>query len=179
MQHTVELTTVVSASIAKRIAAVRIGFGIIWAADLALKFQPAFYHGVLDIIKSADAGEPAWLNPWFHSWYRFIGAAPGFFAVLVILLETAITLSLIFGIGRRINYIGGAIFSFLIWGVAQGFGGPYVAGSKDIGAGIIYVVVFTLLYFADYIVPPAWSLDSWLERRFPWWHHLSGARRLN
>ncbi len=35
----------------------------------------------------------------------------------------------------------------VIWSTAEGFGGPYTAGSTDIGAAIIYVLVFLALWF--------------------------------
>jgi uncharacterized membrane protein YphA (DoxX/SURF4 family) len=151
--------------IAKRLAALRIGFGIIWLIDAAFKFEPAFYRGILGTIKSADGGEPAWLNPWFHAWYRIIGSNPHFFAVLLIIIESLIALSLLLGIARRITYLGGALLSFLIWAIGEGFGGPYVAGSTDIGAGIIYVFVFLLLYAVDSSFAPAWSIEPYIKSK--------------
>jgi thiosulfate dehydrogenase [quinone] large subunit len=161
--------------IANRIAIVRISFGIVWVIDAILKYEPAFYRGILETVKAADAGEPNWLNPWFHMWYRIIGASPGTFAVITIIIETLIALSLLFGIARRMNYLLGAVFSFLIWGVAEGFGGPYVSGSTDIGAGFIYVIAFLLLFFADSINPPSWSLDPFIEKHVSWWHRIADA----
>jgi uncharacterized membrane protein YphA (DoxX/SURF4 family) len=143
---------------AKGLAIVRIAFGVVWLIDAVFKFEPAFYHGILGVVKAADAGEPGWLNPWFHAWYSLIGNAAGLFAVGIIIIESLIALSLLSGIARRTTYIGGAIFSFLIWSVAEGFGGPYVAGSTDIGAGIIYVLLFGLLYVVDTAKVPAYSL---------------------
>jgi thiosulfate dehydrogenase [quinone] large subunit len=159
--------------ISKRIAALRILFGIIWAVDAAFKFEPAFYRGILETVKGADAGEPNWLNPWFHSWYRIIGSNPHLFAIIIIIVEVLTALSLLFGIARRLNYILGALLSFLIWSVAEGFGGPYVSGSTDIGAGFLYVVVFLLLYVADSAIQPSWSLDPLIEKRVSWWHTIA------
>jgi nitrite reductase (NO-forming) len=143
---------------AKGLAVVRIAFGVVWLVDAVFKFEPAFYHGILGVVKAADAGEPNWLNPWFHAWYSLIGSAAGLFAVAIIVIESLIALSLLSGLARRTAYLGGAIFSFLIWSVAEGFGGPYVAGSTDIGAGIIYVLLFGLLYVVDTAKVPAYSL---------------------
>ena len=36
--------------------------------------------------------------------------------------------------------------SLVIWSTAEGFGGPYAPGSTDIGAAIIYLVVFLALW---------------------------------
>jgi thiosulfate dehydrogenase [quinone] large subunit len=159
--------------VSKRIAAVRILFGLVWAVDAAFKFEPAFYNGILSTIKGADSGEPGWLNHWFNFWYRVIGANPHLFAVILIIVETLTALSLLLGIARRLNYALGALMSFLIWSVAEGFGGPYVSGSTDIGAGFIYVIVFLALYAADSLVPPSWSLDPIIEKHINWWHVIA------
>jgi thiosulfate dehydrogenase [quinone] large subunit len=138
----------------------RIGFGIVWAIDAAFKYEPAFYHNLLDSIKAKDSGEPHWLNPWFHFWYHLIGVNQGAWSVFIIIIETAIALSLLFGVARRLNYILGAVFSFLIWGVGEAFGGPYVAGTTDLNAGIIYVLLFIALYGFDMLVIPRYCLDK-------------------
>ncbi len=156
--------------LSKRVAMLRIGFGVVWAVDAAFKFEPAFYRGILNTITAADAGEPSWLNPWFHAWFRIIGSNPQLFAVAIIIIESLIALSLLFGVARRLNYTLAIPFCLLIWSVSEGFGGPYVAGSTDIGAGLIYVFAFLLLYVLDGLTPPAWSLDTWLEKRIAWWH---------
>lgn len=44
-----------------------------------------------------------------------------------------IALAVIFGLARKVTYIGAIAFSILIWGTAEGFGGPYDAASADIG----------------------------------------------
>jgi uncharacterized membrane protein YphA (DoxX/SURF4 family) len=159
--------------ISRRIAAVRILFGIVWVVDAAFKFEPAFYNGILQTTQGADAGEPGWLNHWFNFWYHVISSNPHLFAVIIIIVETLTALSLLLGVARRLNYALGAVLSFLIWSVAEGFGGPYVAGSTDIGAGFIYVIVFLLLYVADSFVPPSWSLDPILEKHISWWHIIA------
>jgi len=43
-------------------------------------------------------------------------------------------------------YLGGSVLAFVIWSTAEGFGGPYVVGSTDIGAAAIYIFVFGLLF---------------------------------
>jgi uncharacterized membrane protein YphA (DoxX/SURF4 family) len=171
-------TFISKVSLSKRIASLRILFGFIWLIDAAFKFEPAFFRGLLTFIMSKDAGEPSWLNPWFHTWYRIIGLNPTFFAILIIIIEVAIALSLLLGIARRLNYILAAVFMFLIWGVGEAFGGPYVAGTTDINAGFIYVVVFLLLYVADGLVPPSWSLDPLIEKHLSWWSKIANPPAL-
>jgi thiosulfate dehydrogenase [quinone] large subunit len=163
--------------ISRRIAAVRILFGVVWVIDAVFKFEPAFWHhqALIGYIKAVDMGMPSWLNPWFHTWFRIIGAQPTFYAFLILVIETLIALSLIFGVARRLIYAIGVPFSFLIWSVGENFGGPYSPGSTDIGAGFIYVIVFLLLYFADSIVTPSWSLDPLIEKHISWWHFIATA----
>jgi uncharacterized membrane protein YphA (DoxX/SURF4 family) len=120
----------------KRLAALRIGFGLVWAIDAAFKLESAFYNGILNKIKATDSGEPSWLNPWFHAWYRIIGSSPHTFAIIVIIIELLITVSLLFGVARRLNYALAALFSLLVWTVAEAFGGPYVSGSTSATASI-------------------------------------------
>jgi hypothetical protein len=62
----------------------------------------------------------------------------------------------------------GGLLSFLIWGVGEGFGGPYVSGSTDVGGGVIYVFVFALLYFSDGIIKPNYALDTRFSMRYEW-----------
>lgn len=156
--------------------AMRWAFGAVWSVDAALKYEPAFYHGVLNMIKGADAGGPGWLNPWFHLWYQIIGMAPGIWAIVIIAVETAIALSLLLGLARRYTYVAGAAFSFLIWGVAEGFGGPYVAGSTDVGAGIIYALLFVSLLALDTVAEPRYCLDTLIAPNLRRWWQVSGAK---
>ncbi|HET9098494.1 MAG TPA: hypothetical protein VFN51_02655 [Candidatus Saccharimonadales bacterium] len=148
----------------KRIAIVRIAFGLVWLADASLKFEPAFFRGIFNIVKAADSDSPSWLNWWFHSWFRVIGAYPHLFAALIMISESLLALMLLAGVARKVTYIGGAILSFLLWAVGEGFGGPYVAGSTDIGAGIVYVLAFILLLSTDTSKAPALSLEPTLRR---------------
>ena len=58
-------------------------------------------------------------------------------------------IGLIFGLLSNLTNIVGILLSVVIWSTAEGFGGPYVAGSTDIGAAIIYVLVFAGLFLAN------------------------------
>jgi uncharacterized membrane protein YphA (DoxX/SURF4 family) len=90
--------------------------------------------------------------------------------VLTGVTETCLALVLVLGVARRVGYAVGAVYALLVWAVGEGFGGPYVSGSTDIGTGIIYTMLFvTLLTFA----PPArrerLSVDRVPVERWPWW----------
>jgi hypothetical protein len=51
----------------KRVAAIRILFGAVFAVDAYLKWRPGFassFHS--QVTAAAAAGQPGWLLPWFH-----------------------------------------------------------------------------------------------------------------
>jgi thiosulfate dehydrogenase (quinone) large subunit len=153
---------------------VRILFGVTWAIDAFLKWLPGYRHSYIDNLKTAAQGQPSWLHGWFHFWINLQSGAPTLFATLTALAETALAIVLLFGVARRAGYAFGVVYMLLVWAVGEGFGGPYVAGSTDVGAGIVYSMLFlTLLAFA----PPArrerFSLDRVLEGRWAWWRHVA------
>jgi len=154
----------------RRYCWVRVGFGLIWALDATLKWLPGFRHTYPSMITDAAQGQPGWLSGWFSFWDQGIVHAPTLFAVLIALAETAIAASLILGIAQRVGYSGGIVFALLIWGIGEGFGGPYTSGATDIGAAIMYAVLFAGLWLA---VPPtiraaAPALDHTLARHRAW-----------
>jgi len=70
------------------------------------------------------------------------------------------------------------VFSLLIWGTAEGFGGPYTSGASDIGTAIIYAVVFAGLLMLSYYGGPArYSADYYLEKKISWWWRIAETRR--
>ncbi|HYZ81531.1 MAG TPA: hypothetical protein VE571_09700 [Solirubrobacteraceae bacterium] len=153
---------------------IRILFGAIWAIDAFLKWLPGYRHGYIDQLKTAAQGQPSWLHGWFHFWINLQSGAPTLFATLTGLTESFLAVVLLFGVARRLGYTVGAVYMLMVWAVGEGFGGPYVAGSTDVGTGIVYVMLFvTLLVFA----PPArrerLSLDRYLERRWAWWRQVA------
>ena len=163
-------------------SAARVVFGVIWGIDGALKWTPGFRHEYLDMVKGAAAGQPGWLQPWFHMWMWLIAPRVDFFAYATAVIETVIAAALILGVARKSAYWLSAVFGLLIWSTAEGFGGPYTAGATDVGTGIIYTMaaVFLLAVNAAAGTSP-YSLDAWLERRIGWWPvvaEVGGARRV-
>jgi uncharacterized membrane protein YphA (DoxX/SURF4 family) len=153
---------------------VRLIFGVIWAIDAFLKWLPGYRDSYISSLKQAAQGQPSWLHLWFHFWINMQSGAPSLFATLTGLMETALALVLLVGVARRLGYTVGAVYALLVWAVGEGFGGPYVSGSTDVGTGIIYTALFiTLLVFA----PPArrerLSLDRLLTPRWGWWRLVS------
>jgi nitrite reductase (NO-forming) len=156
----------------------RVGFGVIWLIDAVMKWLPGFRAGYVADITGAAKGQPGWLSWWFDFWVKLQTPRPTFFAYFVAVLETLIALALIFGFARKLSYISIAVFSFLMWGVAEGFGGPYMKGSTDIGTSIIYVVLsLGLLVVAYYAGTSRYSVDYHIEKRVSWWWKVAEVGR--
>ncbi len=157
--------------------AMRVIFGIVWAIDGALKFQPGVSNSMVDMINSAAQGQPAWLSPWFSFWSQTVSTNPSFFVYSVGVFELALAFALIFGFLRKIAYAGGFLLSFVIWSVPEGFGGAYGPGSTDIGTGIIYAFVFLFVMITNAAFGSSrLSLDHLIEKRFPSWKKLAEIR---
>ncbi|MDE1970129.1 MAG: DoxX family protein [Patescibacteria group bacterium] len=144
----------------KKFAILRIVFGFIWAIDSFFKWQPDFFRNFIDYLASGAEEQSVLVQKWVHLWISIIGINPHFFAVFVALAETALALSLVFGIFTRLACYGGITLSFIIWSTAEGFGGPYKAGSTDIGTAVIYILVFAALLISKSW--EEWSMDKYL-----------------
>jgi uncharacterized membrane protein YphA (DoxX/SURF4 family) len=127
----------------------RIVFGLVWAVDAWFKWQPDFIRNFESYLTGAVEGQPPAVHAWVDFWVRVINVNPHVFAYLVAIGETAVAIGLIFGLLSNLTTIVGILLSVVIWSTAEGFGGPYTAGSTDIGAAIIYVLVFAALFLAN------------------------------
>lgn len=157
--------------------ALRLAFGLVWAIDAWLKWQPGFRATMLPSMVTAAQGQAHWLMPWFDFWIRLMRPAPGLWVDLIALTETAIAILLLTGLARRAVYIGGALYSLSIWSTAEGFGGPYnaSAGATDVGTSIVYVLVFlALLVKLEHGLDRRLALDTAIARRVPWWPRIAG-----
>ncbi|HLO35938.1 MAG TPA: hypothetical protein VK194_07640 [Candidatus Deferrimicrobium sp.] len=164
------------ASLALATAALRILFGVAWAADAALKFFPAFGAGFLGMLTDVSQGQPAFLKPWFN--FVTAVASDGRATILAggsAVLETYLAVALLTGFARKTTYLLGAAYTAVLWATAEGFGGPYVPGvSTDVGAAIVYTLLFAVFLVHDAGVGSSrLSLDSLLEPRFPAWRRVA------
>jgi nitrite reductase (NO-forming) len=160
--------------------ALRVGFGTIWLIDAVLKWLPGFRADYMSTIMGEADGQPGWTRPWFDFWINLQHPDAVFFAYLVAVVETLIAAALIVGFARKVTYTAAIAFSVLIWGTAEGFGGPYTSGASDIGTAIVYAVVFAaLLGFAYYLGTSRLSVDYYLEQRISWWHWMAEVGRRN
>ncbi len=155
-------------------AAIRTAFGLVWAIDAYLKWQPAFVANYLSYITGIVNGQPQWLLPWFNFWVNVIQPAPNLFGWLTRIIETGIALGLLFGLGRKWIYILGGIFALFIWSIPEGFGGPYEAGATDVGPGLVYFLVFVALLALNHILGRSpYSVDFYLEKIWSGWKHIA------
>lgn len=160
---------------ARMVAGVRIAFGLIWLIDASLKWTSHFINGYLEHLAEGAEGRPDWLQPWFGFWYGLQAPAPKAWAYSVAVAETLIALALLLGLARKVAYVSATAFSFMIWSTAEGFGGPYTGGAADVdvGAGLIYMLVFIALLVFTCAGPDPYSLDAVIERRLPWWRRVA------
>jgi nitrite reductase (NO-forming) len=156
----------------------RIGFGLIWLIDASLKWLPGFRATYASAVTTVSKGQPHWLKWWFDFWTRVQEPRPTSFAYMVAILETLVGLAIVLGFARKLTYIASALYGLMIWSVAEGFGGPYINGSTDIGTGIIYTLVSVgLLTICYYAGVSRHSIDYHLEGRITWWWKLAEMRR--
>lgn len=157
------------------VAGLRIVFGIIWAVDAWLKWQPGFRATFLpNMISTADA-EPHWIKWWFDFVVALERSAPALFVYIGAVTETLLAIALILGFARRVVFVGGALYALTIWCTADGFGAPYGPGATDIGPSIIYAMVFlALLVILERGHSDQLTLDAAIVRRYPQWSRLSG-----
>jgi uncharacterized membrane protein YphA (DoxX/SURF4 family) len=124
------------------------GIGIVWANDAWFKWQPDFINNFTSYLTGTLDGQPAEVKAWITFWITIVKVDPHVFAHLVAIGETAVAIGLLFGVLSNFTNVVGILLSIVIWTTAEGFGGPYTAGSTDIGAAIIYVLVFIGLFLS-------------------------------
>jgi nitrite reductase (NO-forming) len=131
----------------KGIGVLRIAFGLVWAVDAGFKWVPTFVDNFSSYLSSDNqSGLVAW---WINLWISGVNVDPHVFAYVVAVAETLVAIGLILGLFSNLTYTAGSLLAVVIWSTAEGFGGPYAAGSTDIGAAIIYVFVFAALFLTS------------------------------
>jgi nitrite reductase (NO-forming) len=96
-------------------------------------------------------------------WVTIMKANPSRFAHLLAVTEAALALCLILGVFVDLACIGGSVLAVLVWTTAEGFGGPYKAGSTNVGTAIIDVLVFAGPFMSG--AGRHLSLGRWLRNR--------------
>lgn len=165
---------------AARTAALRIFFGGMWLALAALiltvtGLPPGAGLSYWLVVMASDS-QPAWLQGWFSFWESTIALDPWFWWYGLGLLELFLAVCLIAGLLRRPIYLVGVAVSLFLWTVPGGFGGPYLPGFTDMGAGILNAAIFlALLYLDSMPVPPRFAVDAALARRSSTWRRLTAT----
>jgi hypothetical protein len=129
----------------------RILFGLLWAFDAGLKWQPYFLTHFTDQLTGVVPGQPPWVDTYLAfviSVVSLIG--PQIVAVLVAVVESLLALSLLIGRGLRLSVPLGILYSLVVWSTAEAFGGPYTSAGTGVrgnvvGNVIIYVLIFLYL----------------------------------
>jgi len=146
------------------IGALRIIFGLVWAIDAWLKWQPAFQNHFLDQVSAAKDGQPSLVEGWIAFWMHLVSINPLLFARVEASIETGVAVCLVLGVFSNLTSIVGFLLSLGIWSTAEGFGGPYALGqSTDVGTALPYAILFAILFCisAGYY----YGLDRWLAPR--------------
>jgi nitrite reductase (NO-forming) len=157
--------------------ALRVAFGLIWVADAAFTWTSGFAVHYVGYLHNAAQGQPGWLTWWFDAWIALVTPHATLFVWGTRIVETLLAAALLLGFARKTVYLLGALFSLLIWSTAEGFGGPYTVGATNMGAGIVYVLVFIALAVINSGSGPSpYSLDYYIERRWPGWRRVSEWR---
>jgi uncharacterized membrane protein YphA (DoxX/SURF4 family) len=148
----------------------RVGLGVVWAINATLKWLPGYRDSYLSALRGVAQGQPGFLHGWFHFWITLQSGSPSIWADLTGVAETSLALVLLLGVARRPGYLFGAGYMLLVWAVGEGFGGPYTAGATDVGTGIIYTILFLVLFVcAPTADQERLSLDRVLVARYPQW----------
>lgn len=148
---------------AKGFGILRIAFGLVWLIDAYFKWSPSFIANFVGYLETGAQNQSPLVAGWIGFWINVVNVNPHFFAVVVAVAETAIALSIISGVLSKYAMYGGIAMAFVIWSTAEGFGGPYSAGSTDIGAAIIYILVFVALLLGN--SSRYYNLGAWLRKK--------------
>jgi len=131
----------------------RILFGLLWAFDASWKWHPYFFSHFASYVTQAEAGQPAWIVAYDQFVVHVIHLiGPGICGMLVAILETLLAVSLLSGKWLRLFLPLGALFTLGIWTTAEGWGGPYGAGSTGMPGNLVGNAVLYSFIFAFFMV---------------------------
>lgn len=149
-------------------------FGLVYLTEAFLAFHYDLAGNIVGVVDAQAAVAPPQLSGWFAFWKGQVTAAPMFYAYLIGILESLLAVCLILGFGRKVGYIGGAVFAIFAWGVGEGFGGLPTTGYSDPGTGIIQAILFLILLSlnATHGTDP-FTLDAKIESRIKSWRKIA------
>jgi uncharacterized membrane protein YphA (DoxX/SURF4 family) len=159
-----------------RVAMLRILVGAVWATDATLKFLPRAPPELAYWLVVGSGQDQPSLSWWFSYWEGTIAASPTLWWYGTGALEALLAMALLLGFARRFAYLGGFLLSLALWAIPEGFGGPYLPSTTDVGAGLLYALVFLMLLQMDSVSGPArFAVDSSIGRRWPAWRVIGGG----
>ncbi len=154
----------------------RVLLGVAWLTDGILKYTSGYVSNFLGDVQTSQSTAPGWLSGWYSFWATQATNNSTLIVYTVGTFEVLLGLALLFGFMRKFAYAGGVVLALLIWAVPEGFGGSYAYGSgtTDVGTGIIYAIAFLgLIVISATYGPSRYSLDYFIERRFPGWARIA------
>ncbi len=151
------------------IAAVRVLFGCIWAFNAWFAWQFSFASNITGYFAHTVSNQLPMIAEWMH----IVTLHPHFFAYLVALGETLLSLCLIFGLLNNLTCGIGMILSLSLWLMAEGSGGPYGLVSTDVGVMITSVLLFMGLLLGG--AGQTFGMDRYLVRRLGRWSFLASG----
>jgi hypothetical protein len=158
-----------------RVTALRLAVGTILAVDATLQFLPGAPPQLAYLLVVGAGQDQPSLAWWYSYWVGVIAQNPGFWWYGTGVLTASLAACLILGVARRIAYVVGFAFGLSLWAIPNGFGGPFVAPNTDVGAGLLYALLFLFLLQMDSVSGPVrLAGDVMLERRWPKWRVLGG-----
>jgi len=154
----------------------RVLLGVVWLIDGILKFYSGFAGSFLTVLQNNQAAAPSWLTGWFTFWVNVTSPDPTAVVYTVGVFEILLGIALILGFMRKVAYSGGVVLALLIWAIPEAFGGLYTITPQttDIGTGILYAFALSGLILINAAHGPSrYSIDYYIERRFPGWARLA------
>ncbi len=102
--------------------------------------------GLTGYVQAAREGQPGLIRAWLNGWIDLLGSNPHVFARLIAVADSLVAIGLLLGLLTNLACAIGTILSLAIWSTAEGFGGPYAAGSTDVGTAVICCLLFIVLW---------------------------------
>ena len=155
----------------------RVLMGIVWLVDGSYKFYSGFAGSFLTSLQANQAANPSWLSGWFQFWINVTTPNPSAVVYTVGAFELLVGIALVLGLGRKVAYSGGIVLALMIWSIGEGFGMIFATVTPlttDVGTGIIYAfALFGLILINAAHGVSRFSLDYYIERRFPGWARIA------
>lgn len=124
----------------------RIGFGLIWCINIWFDLHTQHLDHYLNGYQSAMQSGPHWLAPWLGSVIgAFQAIGPHTAAVISVVVEALIALSLLTGWWGRAGSWLGLAYSLFMFSTVNTFGAPLVVGYTDPGPWPPYIIAFVFI----------------------------------